>query len=45
MTFNQFLFLENFESVLSFSKRFESKNYVLTFNRDVSPVSFSFKKV
>ena len=45
MTFNQVLFLEKIESivgVLSFSKRFEGKNYVLTFNKDVSSVSFSF---
>ena len=38
MPFNQVFFLESIENivgVLSFSKRFEGKNYVSTFNRDI----------
>ena len=45
MTLNQGLFLGYIKSivgVLSFRKRFEGKNYVSTFNWDVSSIYFFF---
>ena len=36
--------IENIVGVLSFNKRFEGKNYVSTFIRDISWIYFFFRK-